>query len=124
MAFTLMTKEVFDELEKRGVLHGKSFPLPRRLHHRIETLHSINQFKWLSTDIVQEPISRRDLRENSCMALVSCRDATNLHIVPRGEDVIIGLFDEMKHMYFGLNASNPRGGWTSLPNVRHLMLPQ
>ncbi|CZR37654.1 uncharacterized protein FPRO_07155 [Fusarium proliferatum ET1] len=124
MAFTLMTKEVFDELEKQGIINGKGFHLSGRLHHHIKDLHSINKFKWLSTDIIEEPVSRWDLRENSCMTLVSCKSAKNSHIVPPDEDVIIGLFNEKKKTYFGLNASNPGGGWTSLPNVRHLMLPQ
>ncbi|KAK2669748.1 hypothetical protein RAB80_015274 [Fusarium oxysporum f. sp. vasinfectum] len=124
MAFTLMTKDVFDELEKRGVIHGKDFDLPGRQPHSIEKLHSNNRFKWLSTDIIEEPVTRRDLRENSCMTLVSCRDAKNLHVVARDEDIIIGLFDEKKKMYFGINASNPKGGWASLSNLRYLRLPQ
>ncbi|EXA30983.1 hypothetical protein FOVG_17670 [Fusarium oxysporum f. sp. pisi HDV247] len=110
MEFTLMTKEVFDELERRGVIHGKDFNLPGRRPYSIEKLHSSNRFKWLSTDIIEEPVTRRHLRENSCMTLVSCRDAKNLHAVARDEDIIIGLFDEKKKMYFGLNASNPKGG--------------
>jgi hypothetical protein len=57
------------------------------------------------------------------MTLVSYRDAKNSHVVPRDEDIIIGLFDEKNKIYFGLNASNPTGGWASLPDLRYLRLP-